>query len=143
MSLDAELLQKVKRRKLDEVETEWVRRVEASPRDVGWFVAVAREMRAAKAHAKMAELLELLADGLALEGAWEEAFDALREGIALAPRNKELRAKVVECVHAAYTRREDLDEVIQFFGLEAAEDPVKAFDEMRHWLRFEKGAGFY
>jgi transcription elongation GreA/GreB family factor len=141
--LDADLLQKVKRKKLDEVEAEWVSRVESSPREVGWFFAVAREMRAAKAHVKMVELLVLLADGLAVEGAWEEAFDALREGVALAPRNKELRDKVVECVRAAYPERADLEDVIEFFAVETADDPLKAFEEMRNWLRFERGAGFY
>lgn len=141
--LDEELLQKVKRKKLDEVEAEWVSRVESSPRDIGWFLAVAREMRSAKAHAKMAELLALLADGLAIEGAWEEAFDALREGISLAPRNRELREKVVECLRAAHSGRSDLDEVIEFFGIESSDDPLKAFDETRDWLRFERGAGFY
>jgi len=143
MNLDAELLQKVKKRRLDEVEAEWLSRVESSPRDVEWFLALAREMRAAKAHARISELLMLLADGLATEDAWEQAFDVLREALALAPRNKELREKVVECVRAAYDRRSDLDDVIEFFGITGADDPAKAFDEMRGWLRFEIGAGFH
>ena len=84
MNLDPELLQKVKRKKLDEVEAEWNSRVESTPRDLPWFLAVAREMRAAKAHVKMVELLMLLSDGLAVDDAWEESFEALREGIALA-----------------------------------------------------------
>jgi len=141
--LDTELLQKVKRKKLDEVESEWTSRVDSSPRDVAWFLAVARELRAVKAHQKMAELIMLLADGLAVEEAWEEMLDVLREGIALVPRNKELREKAVECLRAAYARRADLDEVIEFFGLTAAEDPVRAFDDLRDWLRFEPGAGFH
>jgi transcription elongation factor GreA-like protein len=143
MKLDPELLQKVKRKRLDEVELEWISRLESTPRDLPWFLAVAREMRAAKAHAKMAELLMLLCDNLALEDAWEEAFDAVREGIALSPRSKELRAKAVDCVRNRYAARDDLEDVIEFFEIETAADPLKAFEEMRDWLRFEPGAGFY
>jgi transcription elongation GreA/GreB family factor len=143
MKLDPELLQKVKRKRLDEVELEWISRMESTPRDLPWFFAVAREMRAAKAHAKMAELLMLLCDNLALEDAWEEAFDAVREGIALSPRSKELRAKAVDCVRNRYAARDDLEDVIEFFEIETAADPLKAFEEMRDWLRFEPGAGFY
>jgi transcription elongation GreA/GreB family factor len=143
LALDGDLVQKIKRKKLDEVEAEWNRRMESGAEGVSWFVEVARELRAAKAHAKLAELLALLADGLATEDRWEEAFDVLAEGVDLVPRNREFRNKVVEIVRARYVERADVEEVLAFFSLEGAEQPQRSFAELREWLRFEPGAGFY
>lgn len=143
MSLEPEMQQRIKKKNLDEVETAWIARIESSPRDMDWFREVARELRGIKAHARLAELTVLLVDALAADGEWEPAFDALQEGINLAPRVRELRAKMVECVRVRYADRADVEEVIAFFGLEEAEDPVRTVDEMRDWLRFGEGEGYW
>ena len=141
--LDAELSQKIKRKKFEEVETAWASALEQSPRPLSWFRAVAEEMRAAKGHVKMAELLSDLVDTLALEESWEEAFEMLGENIRLAPRNRDTLAKVPEMVAARYSGRTDLEAVLDFFKVEEAEDAAKAFNNLRQWLRFEPGAAFY
>jgi transcription elongation factor GreA len=143
LALETELRQKIRRKKLDEVESAWAERAEESPRDLDWFLEVAREMRAAKALPQMADLLSYLVDALGVAGAWEEAFDALREGIALSPRNKDLRRKAIEAARTRYADRDSVDDTLAVFDLEEAEDPLRAFDEMRDWLRFAEGEGFW
>jgi len=143
LSLDQELLQQIKKKNFEEVETAWASRADRTPRNLDWFVEVARELRAVKQQPRVADLIGYLVDALGEAGHWEEAFDALREGLSLTPRSKELRAKVIECARSREAGRGDLDEVIAFFDVEGAEDAVRAFDEMREWLRFREGEGFW
>ena len=143
MTSDTDLLTRIRKSNLDEVETAWNARIAAPPRDLRWFFDVAREMRAVKAHVKMAELMLLLVDALAVDEEWEPAFDSLREAQDLVPRNKDMRAKALELVRIRYASRSDLEEVIAFYDVENAEDPLRAFDRLRAWLRFGIGEGFW
>jgi transcription elongation factor GreA len=143
LAIEPEVLQHIKKKRLDEVESAWNARIDASPRELGWFLDVAKELRAAKAQTQMTELLTGLVDALGASDAWEEAFDVAREALALTPRNKELREKALECVRTRYANRAALAEEIAFFALDTTEDPVRAFDELRDWLRFDEGEGFW
>ncbi len=117
--------------------------IESSPADLAWFFEVAREMHTAKGHVKLAELLVFLAQTLAEQGDWETAFDALEEAFALVPRNKMLREATMELVQQRYQARGDLDDVFAFFEFSECDDPLRAWTEMREWLRFSEGEGFY
>ncbi len=143
MTSHTDLLSRIRKSNLDEVETAWNGRLAESPRDLRWFFDVAREMRSVKAHARMADLMLLLVDALAVDDEWEGAFDALREALDLVPKNKEVRAKALEAVRNRYAERPGLDEIISFYDPENAEDPVRAFDRLRAWLRFGVGEGFW
>ncbi|HET9887207.1 MAG TPA: GreA/GreB family elongation factor [bacterium] len=143
MAIDSDTLQGIKRKKFEDVESTWVSRLESVPRDYAWFLEVAREMRGAKANAQVSDLLALLIDTLAEEESWEAAFDMISEGLALVPRQKSIREKAVEIVRKRYAHRADLEEVILTFGLETAEELGPAFSDLRDWLRFEIGAGFF
>lgn len=143
MTSDTDVLNRIRKSNLDEVEAAWNGRISATPRDLRWFFEVAREMRAVKAHAKMAELMLLLVDALAVDEEWEPAFDALREALDLVPRNKEVRTKVLEAFRTRYAARTDLEDGIAFYDLENAEDPLRAFDRLRAWFRFGLGEGFW
>jgi transcription elongation GreA/GreB family factor len=143
LALEAELLQNIKKKKFDEVESIWMSRIESSPADLEWFFEVAREMRAAKGHVKLAELLVFLAQTLAEQDDWELAFDVLEEAIALVPRNKMLREATMELVRQRYEEHGDLDDVFAFFGFAECDDLARAWTEMREWLRFSEGEGFY
>lgn len=143
MTSHTDLLSRIRKSNLDEVETAWNSRIAESPRDLRWFFDVAREMRAVKAHVRMAELMLLLVDALAVDDEWEGAFDALHEALDLVPRNKEVRAKALDAVRNRYADRPGLDDIIAFYDLENAEDPVRAFDRLRAWLRFGPGEGFW
>jgi transcription elongation GreA/GreB family factor len=143
LPLDADLLQMIKKKNHEAVEAAWSARIDAAPRDLAWFEAVVREVAAAKGHAKVIELTDLLADGLASEDAWEEAFDAIGLAIQLVPRNKEIRVKAVEMFSTRYADRTDLDECLEFFGLADSDDPVRTYEALREWLRYGVGAGVY
>jgi transcription elongation factor GreA len=143
LALELEMQQRIKKKNLDEVETAWNARVESQPTEVEWFLEVARELKNVKAQARMGDLIGLLADALGAADEWELAFDALQEGVNLAPRLREIRVKVIECIRERYAGRADLDVVIASFGLEEAEDPAKTMDELRDWLRFGEGEGFW
>ncbi len=143
MAIETEILQTIKKKKFDDVETTWLSRVTASPRDTKWFFEVARELRGAKANAQVADLLGMLADALAADGAWEPAFDVLAEGLELVPRQKSIREKALELVGKRYEGRPDLTDAMTTFALETSEDAAGAFNDLRDWLRFEVGAGFF
>ncbi len=143
MSLDADLQQKIKKKNYEAVEAAWSARIESSPRDMVWFETVARELAAAKGHAKLPELLDLLADGLASDDAWEPAFDAIHLGLELMPRYKEFRTKGLELFSNRYADRVDLEECFEFFGLPDADDGARTFGNLREWLRYEIGAGVF
>ncbi|MGQ0720726.1 MAG: GreA/GreB family elongation factor [Candidatus Eiseniibacteriota bacterium] len=143
MAIEPELLQHIKKKRVGEVESAWNARIDSAPRELGWFLEVAKELRGAKALSQMTELLTGLVDALGASDAWEAAFDVIRESLVLAPRNKELRDKALECVRTRYAARASLAEEIAFFALETADDPVRAFDELRDWLRFDEGEGFW
>ncbi len=143
MTADSELVSRIKKSNLEEVEAAWNARLSASPRELRWFFDVAREMRSIKAHARMSELMLLLVDALAVDEAWEPAFDALREALELVPKNREVRAKVAELARTRYAGRADLEDALTFFDVENAEDPLRAFDRLRAWLRFGRGEGFW
>lgn len=142
MTSDVDLLNRIRKSNLDEVEAAWNARL-SSPQNLEWFFEVARELRSVKAHAKMAELMLLLVDALALEEEWEPAFDALRETLDLVPKNKEARAKVADAVRGRYATRVDVEDALSFYDVENAEDPARAFDRLRAWLRFGIGEGFW
>ena len=143
MALETDLQHRIKKKNLDEVESTWNSRVESSPTEMQWFLEVAQELKNIKAQAKMGELISLLADALGAADEWEKAFDALQHGVNLAPRLREIRVKAVECIRERYADRKDLEDVIAFFNLEEAEEPEKAMDEIRDWLRFSEGEGFW
>ncbi len=143
MAIETDILQIIKKKKFDDVELTWLSRVTSNPRDTGWFFEVARELRGAKANAQVGELLGMLADALAAEGSWEAAFDVLAEGLALVPRQKSIREKAIELVTKRYAGRRDLTEAVSTFALETTEDPAGAFGDLRDWLRFEIGAGYF
>jgi len=143
VAIDSDILQVIKRKKFDDVESTWISRIEAVPRDFGWFLEVAREMRGAKANAQVSDLLALLIDTLAAETSWEDAFDMISEGFSLVPRQKSIREKAIEVLRLRYAHRPELEEVLGTFGMEASEDPAATFADLRDWLRFEIGAGFF
>ena len=143
VAIDSDIQQVIKRKKFEDVESTWISRIESSPRDLGWFLEVAREMRGAKANAQVSDLLALLIDALASEGSWESAFDMISEGLSLVPRQKSIREKAMEVLRLRYAHRPELEEVIATFGMEASEDPAATFADLRDWLRFEIGAGFF
>lgn len=140
---DSDLLQRIRKSNLDEVEAAWNARLPNAARDLTWFLDVARELRSVKAHAKMAELMMLLVDALAVEDEWEAAYDVMRGALDLVPKNREARTKVVDMTKVRYKDRTDLPEILAFFDVEAAEDPVRIFDRLRAWLRFGVGEGFW
>jgi transcription elongation GreA/GreB family factor len=143
LTAESELVTRIRKSNLEEVEATWNARLSGSPRELRWFFDVAREMRTIKAHARMSELMLLLVDALAVDGEWEPSFDALREALDLVPKNRDVRAKVAEAAQSRYAGRVDLAEALAFFDVENAEDPVRAFDRLRAWLRFSRGEGFW
>ncbi len=143
MAIDSEILQAIKKKKFEEIESIWVARSEAKPRELEWFLDVARELRTAKANAQVADLFALLIDTLAAEQAWEDAFEMATQGLALVPRQKSIREKAGELVRARHAERPDIDEVLATFPFDAAEDPGPPFADLRDWLRFEIGAGYF
>ena len=140
---DSEILQRIRKSNLDEVEAAWNARLGDAARDLAWFFDVAKELRSVKAHAKMAELMMLLVDALALDEEWEAAYDVLRGALDLVPKNRDARTKVVEMTKVRYAQRSDLAEILAFFDVETADDPVRVFDRLRAWLRFGVGEGFW
>lgn len=143
MAIDSDILQVIKRKKFEDVESTWISRLASMPRNFNWFLEVAREMRGAKANAQVSDLLALLIDTLASEKAWEDAFNMIAESITLVPRQKSIREKTIEVVRLRYAHRVDLEEILSTFGIETAEDLGAAFADLRDWLRFEIGAGYF
>jgi transcription elongation GreA/GreB family factor len=133
----------IKKKDLEDVETEWNSRIQSSPRELTWFLEMASQMCAVKAQVKSVELMLLLAEALAADDAWEESFDVIANLLTLVPRNREAREKALEMVRERYAAREDLEEVVGIFEVVEAEDPARGFASLRDWLRFEKGAGFW
>lgn len=143
VAIDSDILQAIKKKKFDDVESMWVAKVSVKPTPFPWFLDVARELRTAKANAQISDLFSLLAESLASEGLWEPAFDAVAEALAMVPRQKSIREKALETVRTRYAGRADLADVLATFDLEATEDPAAKFGELRDWLRFEPGAGYF
>jgi transcription elongation GreA/GreB family factor len=143
VAIESDILQVIKRKKFEDVESTWISRLESVPRDYAWFLEVAREMRGAKANAQVSDLLALLIDTLASEKAWEDAFDIISEGVALVPRQKSIKEKALEVMRLRYAHRADLEDILATFGVEATEDLAATFADLRDWLRFEIGAGFF
>ncbi|MBZ0269862.1 hypothetical protein K8I85_17055, partial [bacterium] len=143
MVLDSDLLQAIKKKNGADIESAWNEHMDADVRDLAWFFSVADEMRSAKMVPKMLELLLNLADGLAVDDAWEEAFSAVGKAIELAPRVRETREKAIEMVTNRYPDRDDVKDVLATFDVENAEDPARAFGALHDWLRFEHGAGYW
>ncbi len=143
MALDSDLQHQIKKKDYEAVESAWTARIDSALQDFEWFSAVARELAAYKGHVKLMELLDLLADSLAGEESWEKTFDAIRLSIELVPRNKATRTKALELFTARYGSRTDLAECIAFFDLDEAAEPLRAYDALREWLRFEIGAGVF
>lgn len=143
MTIESDILQIIKKKKFDDVETAWTARIAQTPRDFTWFLDVARELRTAKANAQVADLLEQLIDALVAEEAWEDAFNMTAAAFELVPRQRAIREKAIETVKARYASRPDLADALTTFGLETAEDAGPAFADLRDWMRFEVGAGFF
>ena len=143
MAIDSDILQVIKRKKFEDVESTWIARIESVPRNYAWFLEVAREMRGAKANAQVSDLLALLIDTLASEKSWEDAFNMISEGVSLVPRQKSIREKAIEVIRLRYAHRPDLVEILSTFGIETSEDLAATFADLRDWLRFEIGAGFF
>lgn len=143
LKLDAELLQKIKKKKTDDLESLWQAKAGAAPLDRDWFEGVAAEMRAAKLQGPMVDWILESAETVAADDRWEDAFSLIRVGIVQMPRLKEFRTKMLELVQQRYENRSDLADILAKFDLLESEEPLKAFDALRGWLRYDIGSGFW
>ncbi|MCA9752046.1 MAG: GreA/GreB family elongation factor [Gemmatimonadetes bacterium] len=143
MKLSDELQTNIRKKNTDEIESEWNSHVESNPTDLAWFRAVLTDMRAAKLQSKLSDLVLAAADMHAAADRWEPAFDVVREGLVLIPRLREFRMKGLELVETRYASRPDLEDILARFELSEAEEPLKTFDQLRDWLRYEPGATFW
>lgn len=136
--------QKIAAKAWDEVEAQWMARLESDPTGVEEFLAVAKLMRQKDERPRADSLLELLADALKEAKAWPERLKVLRELGRLAKRPAIFREPLEEALHHTYSDRASYRKALdaaKFHDLHG--NPVEKAEKIELWLTYDEGEPFF
>jgi transcription elongation GreA/GreB family factor len=141
--LPAEVAELIDHKKFEELEDLWTRRVEAEPRDLPFFYAVASAVKKKGGSAQAVSWLRLLADYQAQLKDEEARVGVLAEALRLFPTEVEVLEDLVNALRARFAGHPMLAAVLAQNPLEKSKDPAAVVSKIRRWLAFQPGDVFF
>jgi transcription elongation GreA/GreB family factor len=124
------------------LEDVWTRRMEQSPEDLPFFIAVAAALKKRAAGDVVVPWLRFLADYHAEDGRPDARLAVLLEIARMFPGDPAIRGELEEAIRRRFAGHPALSAVLAQFPLAGAADPSETGARITRWLRFAPGDVF-
>jgi len=125
MSLPETTLEYLQSANFNAIEDEWLIRVDESPTDVEFFIAVARRLRSAGQGELAKTLLRLLDDEYSSQGLWQQTLRLILAVGDLFLRSASFHGRVLDAVRQLYDHSPSLEDMLRISALSRASDELR------------------
>jgi transcription elongation GreA/GreB family factor len=141
--LPAEVVRLIDQKQFEALEDVWTKRMEAEPRDLPFFFAVAAAVKKKGGGSHATSWLQFLADYQAEKNDLDARIDVLLEIARMFPTEETLRGELSGAIRARYASHPTLSAVLAQNPLEKAPDAAAVGQRIRRWLAFLPGQILY
>ncbi len=125
MSLPETTVEHLQSGNFNAIEDEWLIRIDESPTDVEFFIAVARRLRSAGQSELVKALLRLLDDEYSSQGLWQETLRLILAVGDLFLRPASFHGRILDAVGQLYERSPSLEDMLRISALSRTSDELR------------------
>lgn len=140
--LSDEVAALVEHKDFQALEDVWTRRMDESPEDLPFFIAVAAALKKRAAGDVVLPWLRFLADYHAEDGRQDARVAVLLEIARMFPADEAIRGELEEALRRRFAGHPALAAVLAQFPLTGSADPSEVGSRIARWLRFAPGDVF-
>lgn len=134
----------IERKKFEDLEALWMSQLEANPRDVDSFLAIARTLRKFEQRSQSDTLLGLLAEMLLERKLWPERLQVLKEIGRLSKHPAHYRAPIEEALRKSFGESRSFPRAFEISKFsDPASNPVERAEKLEIWMAYDEGSYFF